>query len=311
MAVLLVGTTKREELCLLRDEVKRLGGDIILAEITDWPGASLTMEPDNSRAVVDTPFDIKEIDGGYFQAPALFRPTFLGRNEFVEAVEDVIPALHRLRDHRSLFESLCRTLETNDVPVLPRLHNHRLQHRKPWQLYRFEQHSLQVPDTVFTNEPDRLREFYDQHDRVIYKPVSKGAQPQELTEDDLTEERLGRLSNAPIQLQEFAPGNDVRVYVLDGEVIGAIRYESDAFSFKVDMANGQSVSVSSASISESVEETAVSAVSAVDLRFGAADIRSSSEGHALLEVNEAPAFAGADLEGDQDIAGAIADFLLG
>jgi glutathione synthase/RimK-type ligase-like ATP-grasp enzyme len=284
--------------------------DVVRLDVTDWPGTTVSWSPQDDHVTFDERIDWGRIDGAYVHPKSLFRSYSVRKFFEVDDVDSVFSAIHCMRDHRTVFESLFRTLESKHIDVLPAPRLLRLQMRKPWQLQQFEKRGLPVPDTVFTNDPDRVREFYDDHDRTVYKPTTFGPPARELTDDDLTDEKLGKLANAPIQLQEFAPGDDVRVYVLDGEIVGAMRYESESYSFKLDRANERSINVEPATVSPELETTAVEGTDAVGLTFGAADIRRSDDDHALLELNEAPAFAAADTEADQSVGEALADYLV-
>lgn len=286
------------------------GVEVVRLDVTDWPGAPLSWSPQDGHATFGDRVNPDRLDGAYVHPKSLFRSYSFRRFFDVEDGDDVLPAIHCMRDHRTVFESLLRTLEAEGVEVVPASGLRTLQMRKPWQLRQFEAHGLPVPDTVFTNDPDRVREFHRDHDRTVYKPTTFGPPARELTEADLTDERLDKLANAPIQLQAFAPGEDVRVYVLDGEVVGAIRYDSESYSFKLDGANDREVSLEPATVSPDVRDTAVRGAEAVGLTFGAADVRRDDDGHVLLEVNEAPAFAAADAQADQSVGEALADYLL-
>lgn len=280
---------------------------MILCDVDDWPGATVSVTPGADEVTLGPSFEYDDVEGAYFHSQALFRPQYR-LHEVDEG--DAVATLNQLREHRSLFKSLCRTLESHGVDVLPRLHNHYMQELKPWQLDRCDSRGIPVPDTVFVNDPQQVREFYERHDRVVYKPVSHGAPPHELTEEDLTQERLEKLATAPVQLQEFVPGDDLRLYVLDGDVVGATRYVSESFSFKVDQREREAVELEPATVSTDVESTAIRAANAVDLRFAAADVRRSETGHALLEVNQSPAFAAADVRAGQRVGEALADCLM-
>jgi glutathione synthase/RimK-type ligase-like ATP-grasp enzyme len=210
-----------------------------------------------------------------------------------------------------MFESLSRIFEHHGADVIPRLSKQRWQDRKPWQLHRFARADLPVPDTLFTNDPEEVRTFFASHDRVVYKPVTRGGMPRVMTEDDLTDEALSRLSTAPVQFQEFVEGTDLRIYALDGEVVGAARYESDQFSFKLDEQDGEEVDAHPAAVSEAIEDTVTRAADLAELQFTAADVRRRPNGtYHLIEVNEAPRFAVPDVRADQNVADALAEYLL-
>lgn len=310
MAILVVSVGDHPEVEYWTGVLEDRGIEFVRLDVTDWPGATVSWSPQDEHATFDERIDWARIEGAYVHPKSLFRSYSVRKFFDVADVDDVFPAIHCMRDHRTVFESLLETLESRSVDVLPRPRRLRLQMRKPWQLQQFEERGLPVPDTVFTNDPDRVREFYADHDRTVYKPTTFGPPARELTDDDLTDDRLGKLANAPIQLQEFVPGDDVRVYVLDGEVVGAIRYDSQSYSFKLDRVNERRVEVEPETVSPEVETTAVEGADAVGLTFGAADVRLSEDDHALLELNEAPAFAAADTRADQSVGEAVADYLV-
>lgn len=313
MSVLLLGHGSSFELDYLADAIEDAGSEPIRRAVPDWSGEPLTVTPGGDDLAVGSPLDYDALDGAYVDVRMLFRPKVTAHLDWfdVGTEDELVSALNRLSDFRSVFESLCRVLESRGITVLPRLHNHYLQERMAWQLDLFERAGLPVPDTVMTTDPDAAVTFCEEHDRVIYKPVTTNAAPAEVTEEDLTPERLAKLRNAPVQFQEFVPGDDLRVYVLDGEVIGAIRYESDRFSFKLDQKAGRSVDAQPASVASAIEDTATRAAELVDLTFGAADVRRRPDGgHALLELNQAPAFAAADEYADQNVTDAVAGYLI-
>ncbi len=310
MTVLLVGA-EFKEIELLRDAIADRGADVHFASVTDWPGETpLTYVP-GEDVVLGSSVAFDDLQGAYVHVHALFHPhNAVSRDEFDTTAPT--SALNGLREHRSVFESLCRELESRGIDVLPKVRNHYLQEHKPWQLSRFEAEGLPVPETIITNDPQEVEAFYESHERAVYKPVAKGAPPSELTEEGVSDERLDALAAAPVQFQKFVEGEDLRVYVLDGEVVGAIRYRSDQFSFKLDQVDGNQVDAVPATLSEAVRRTSIRAADVTDLTFGAVDVRRRSDGgHAILEVNEAPSFAAADLEADQDVTGAVADYLTG
>ncbi|WP_162224182.1 ATP-grasp domain-containing protein [Halorussus salinus] len=279
---------------------------MVLCDASDFPGGAISVSPGGETTVLGSSFAYDDVEGAYFHSQALFRPEY----RLHEVEDDPVATLNRWQDHRSLFKSLCRSFESRGIDVLPRLHNHYMQEMKPWQLERCANRGVPVPDTIFTNSPEEVRRFYERHDRVVYKPVSHGAPPNELTDDDLTDQRLEKLATAPVQLQEFVRGDDLRLYVLDGDVVGATRYVSENFSFKLDQRESKAVDLEPATVSEEVESAAIRAAEAVELQFGAVDVRRSDSEYAVLEVNQSPALAAADIRADQTVGDAVAEYLL-
>lgn len=309
MSVLLVGRGDRVELDLVADAVAARGGRTERIDVTEWPSDTpTTIRPGDDRVTFDDDLPLDEVTGAYVVCHELFRPFDPAHRDRI--ADDVGPALSQLREHRSLFESLARLLERRGATVVPPLDRHHWQDRKPQQLDLFSRAGLPVPDTTFTNDPDEVRAFADRHGRIVYKPVTRKGAPHILDESDLTEDRLARLETAPVQFQAFVPGTDYRVYVVDGEVVGAFRYESERFSFKLDQRAGDEVTTTSVDLGDDVRATAERAVSLAALHFGAVDVRVRPDGsHALFEVNEAPRFAAADVHCELGVADALADVL--
>ena len=312
MVVLVIDSSEQKELSLLTDAIERRGGDAVPCDVEKWPGSNpLTVTAGDDRATFGSQFEYDDVTGAYVNYHRLFRPF---NPRFRDGLKtELVPKLNQLREHRGMFDGLCRILDWHDADVIPRLRNRDWQDRKPWQLHLFETLGLPVPTTLFTNDPDEVRAFYEAHDRVIFKAVTRGGSPHVLTDDDLTADRLEALATAPVQFQEYVGGEDLRVYVLDGEVIGAIRYESDSdnFSFKLDVEEGRDIDVQSATVSDDLVKTVCRAAEVAGLTYAAADVRQRSDGtYTLLELNEAPRFAAADVDAGQDVAGALATLLI-
>lgn len=310
MSIVIIGYGELREFELLADAAERRGGEAVICDVRDWPGeVPLTVRAGAEETVLKTSLAYDDVTGVYVDSYNLFRPY---DSRFRDALDDdLLPALNQIREHRGIFEGLSRIFEHHGANVVPPLSKQRWQDRKPYQLHRFDRANLPVPDTLFTNDPAEVRAFFDVHDRVVYKPVTRGGVPRVLSESDLTDQALSRLATAPVQFQEYVDGVDLRVYVLDGEVVGAARYESDQFSFKLDMQDGEEVDARPADVSPTISDTVTRAADLADLQFTAADVRRRDDGtHDLIELNEAPRFASPDLKADQNVAGALAEYLL-
>lgn len=311
MRVLILGEADLPEVDLLSEAVQRRDGDSVVCDTTDWPGdAPISYRPEEDSIRLGTDVRLDGVSGVYAPPTMLFRPY---RLRFHDALsENPRSTLHQLREHRAMFESVCYTLEERGADVVPPIRQYDWHSRKPWQLTLCNDESLPVPDTLFTNSPDEVVQFYETHDEVVYKPVTRGGSPRKLTEEDLTDDRLADLSTAPVQFQAFVPGDDVRIYFVDEDVVGGIRYVSERFSFKLDMEDGAEVDVEPFVPSGPVEAAVERVATALDLPFGAVDVRwQSNDEFKILEVNDVPRFAAADLQGEQDVAGELASYLVG
>lgn len=65
----------------------------------------------------------------------------------------------------------------------------------------------------------------------VYKPVARGASCKLLKNEDLHLERLRMLNSAPVLFQKLHVGADIRVWILNGNVLCAIEIESDALDY--------------------------------------------------------------------------------
>jgi hypothetical protein len=162
-----------------------------------------------------------------------------------------------------------------------------------------------VPATRWTNDPQAVGAFAADA-RVAYKPVAGGAATRELEADDLAPSRLQQLSHAPVTFQRLLPGEDVRVYVLDGEVIAAIRIVSRALDFR-----GNEERCLSIELPAAVRRQCVRAAEVIGLRFTGMDLKRDASGSLrFLELNSSPMFLGFDARAGTDIAGCLASRLV-
>jgi glutathione synthase/RimK-type ligase-like ATP-grasp enzyme len=162
-----------------------------------------------------------------------------------------------------------------------------------------------VPATRWTNDPSEVRSFAAGA-RVAYKPVSGGAATRELSADDLEPSRLDLLSRAPVAFQSLLPGEDIRVYVLDGEVIAAIRIDARALDFR-----GNEERCVPIELPNFVLQQCVRAAEVIGLRFTGMDLKRDAAGTlCFLELNSSPMFLGFDARAGTDVAGCLAKRLV-
>jgi glutathione synthase/RimK-type ligase-like ATP-grasp enzyme len=208
------------------------------------------------------------------------------------------------RERGDVLTAMLSRWEHNGVPVYnglaagPRM-------TKPFQLALLKEAGLPVPATRWTNDPSTVRSFADGA-RVAYKPVSGGAATRELSADDLAPSRLDLLSRAPVTFQSLLPGEDIRVYVLDGEVIAAIRIISRALDFR-----GQEERCVQIELPMAVRQQCIRAAQVIGLRFTGMDVKRDVAGTLrFLELNGSPMFLGFDARAGTDIAGCLAERLV-
>lgn len=185
------------------------------------------------------------------------------------------------------------------VPIYNRMASN-WRHAKAMQLALLQQAGLPVPETVWTNDPERVRTFAAGR-RVIYKPVAGGAATRELGPEDLTEERLTALRGAPVTFQELLDGENIRVYVLDGEVIACVRVLSESLDYR------QNEDVMELfELPPEDRDRCVRAAEILEMRWTGIDLKRGADGRLrFLELNSSPMFLGFDRNAGTGILDAL------
>lgn len=111
---------------------------------------------------------------------------------------------------------------------------------------------------------------------------------------------------ARIIVQEFikeAGGADIRAFIVDGEVVGAMKRQGKEGEFRSNLHRGGSANI--IELSEEEEHTALVAAKAMGLGVAGVDMLQSSHGPLVLEVNSSPGLEGIEKATGTDIAGKI------
>jgi ribosomal protein S6--L-glutamate ligase len=115
---------------------------------------------------------------------------------------------------------------------------------------------------------------------------------------------------ARVIVQEFikeAGGADIRAFVVDGKVVGAMKRQGKQGEFRSNLHRGGTAEIIKLSPEE--EETAVKAAKALNLGVAGVDMLQSSRGPLILEVNSSPGLEGIERATHMDIAGEIISYL--
>lgn len=109
---------------------------------------------------------------------------------------------------------------------------------------------------------------------------------------------------ANILVQEFikeAQGEDIRCFVIDGKVVGAIQRKAAKGEFRANLHLGGTASATKVTAEE--KKIAIKAVKAMDLVVAGVDIIRSNDGPKVLEINSSPGLEGIEDVTGKDIAG--------
>jgi len=111
-------------------------------------------------------------------------------------------------------------------------------------------------------------------------------------------------------LQEFieeAKGADVRIFVVDDEVVGVMQRQAKEGDFRSNLHRGATSKV--VPITAEEEAAAKKAASILGLKVAGVDMLRSSRGPLILEVNASPGLEGIETTTGVDIAGKIISFI--
>lgn len=259
----------------------RLGARVVFVDTSAFPEtASLSLE---DGAVTFEGEDLTSIRSVYVKSVALSVPLF-----DVESLKQRrLPSWPRRwaaeRERHALMTSAFRVLEARGAHVVNPVSKFELHLMKPLQREMLASAGVRVPASLTTNDPQAVIRFADQHGGVIYKPLAGGALVRALGPEDV--KRLKSLRTAPVFFQQRIIGDEWRVTVLDGAVVGAY---SIAIRGTVDVREVLH-RAKKKTPPKDVAKISIAAAKALGLTFTSVDVRVDSQGRPwVLECNPTP-----------------------
>jgi glutathione synthase/RimK-type ligase-like ATP-grasp enzyme len=246
-----------------------------------------------------------EIDGGLV--------TRDGRELALDAVTGVLVRPDgRVTTAESIVavQSLNAWTELTDAVVLNRPSASASNRSKPYQLGLIAEAGFAVPDTLVTTDPDDVRAFCAEHDRVVYKSVSGVRSIVRMLGREHWS-RLRDVTTCPTQFQEFVPGIDYRVHVV-GQDVYTCQIESGATDYRYAALSGLATTVEVADLPDPEAERCVTLARSLGVALAGIDLRLDPSGAWwCFEVNTAPGFIWFEQHTGLPIAAAVASVLGG
>jgi hypothetical protein len=251
---------------------------------------------DGELSLVGERFALGEFTGIYARlmdwAPPLGAP---GRDPAV---------LKRRRAH----DALLTWLELSPARVVNRPAPMGSNSSKPYQSQLIRKHDFAVPDTLVTNDPDLVLEFWERHQQVIFKSISSVRSIVRV----LREEDRGRLEAVlwcPTQFQKRVDGQNVRVHVV-GQAIFASAIATDAVDYRYAHREGHRAEVHEIDLPDDLSHRCVRLAESLELPFAGIDLIIGTDGLVYcLEVNPSPAFSYYEEQTGQPISQELAVYL--
>ncbi len=173
-----------------------------------------------------------------------------------------------------------------------------------------------LPKTVFTNYSKNVESVIDSVGGVpVVIKLLEGTQGLGVVLADSKKAATSVLEafnglKARVIVQEFikeSGGADIRAFVVDGKVVGAMKRQGKTGEFRSNLHRGGSSQI--IELSDAEEKAAVRSAKALNLGVAGVDMLQSSRGPLVLEVNSSPGIEGIERATHIDIAGEIIDFL--
>lgn len=175
---------------------------------------------------------------------------------------------------------------------------------------------LNLPKTAFTNyskDSSRILDQVGKHPYVI--KLLEGTQGVGVV---LAENRSAAESvleafqglKARVIVQEFieeAKGADVRAFVVDGQVVGAMKRQAKEGEFRSNLHRGGTAEL--ITLTEDEEYAALKAARVLKLGIAGVDMLQSKSGPMIMEVNSSPGLEGIEAATGKDIARSIIRFV--
>ncbi len=239
-------------------------------------GTAFTLEVDGNALALD------EV------AAAYLRP--YDSRLYGDGVADVAAGVHHL-----VYE----WAEGSDATIVNRPSAEASNHSKLLQASAIRTAGFETPESLVTNEPERILAFHARHGSVIYKSLSSVRSiVAELDPNLLPAGPMG-----PAFLQQRIRGTNVRVHVV-GDKTFACAIESDGVDYRY-----ASSKIAAVTLPANVAATCVTLTARLKLLLAGIDLIAAEDGGAwyCLEANPSPAFTAFDH--DNAIARALADLL--
>jgi hypothetical protein len=177
---------------------------------------------------------------------------------------------------------------------------------KPAALARVQALGLPVPETLLTNDPDGVLDFFSKHRAAIFKPVQGGAHTLRLTEEFLTPENLANLRLAPLTLQQEIKGTNIRVFI-----IGEQHFACEIASSQIDFRDDETPIIKKIELPDEVIAQSHAAAQALHLVWAGIDYRRDANGtYYFLEANPSPMFYGFEQASGLPITEALCHYLM-
>jgi glutathione synthase/RimK-type ligase-like ATP-grasp enzyme len=304
--ILFCGIPSEPSLGLVLDEVKRLGTPFLMMNQRRFETVKIEFSLHNGSisgwlAYEENYYRLEDFYAVYNRIMD-FR--------YLPELEKETPDSLKSEHFRIQHDAFIRWCEIANARVVNRSSPMGSNYSKPYQSQMIREHAFLIPETLVTNEPDMVYEFYRKHKKVIYKSICNiRSIVQPLLDEDI--KRLNRIRFCPVQFQQFIDGTNVRVHVI-GKTAIATSITSEVTDYRYTYMHGKEESLHAMTLENTLYEKCVNLAISLGLDFAGIDLIITPDNQVYcLEVNPSPAFSYYESYTGQPVALAVAKYLAG
>lgn len=166
------------------------------------------------------------------------------------------------------------------------------------QLNKLHRARLPMPRTCITSSPEIALSFIDSVGEAVCKPVRGGSYCRYVDQD--VKAHLARITAEPVIFQEKIEGEDIRVNMLDGQLLSAhvIKTSSpDVLDYRTDPAyDAGTAEYELIELPQAVINDCQLAMETLGLRFSGIDLKYHQGRYVFIECNSMPAYMDIELK---------------
>ena len=307
MRIGIFGSTNDQQCKAIAHHLQKKGAEVVLVESStikdggDWAFDG-DFHYDGSR--------LDDVGAWYLRYIMLPYPFPFQHNDELFLFRDWYVKMMQKREHYAFQLSMMLIQGLRGVPVLNPPQCGAVMQFKPFQIAAAQGAGLTVPKTLITNSMDRVLRFRDRVEDVVYKPSMGGGLCKPFTEDDL--DRLDVLVRSPVTFQERIEGNSVRLTMVGGEIVSAVRVVADTLDYRSSPEyQAGEVQYERVEVPDAIREQTLRLMINCGLFFTGADfvVRDSGE-WVFLEANRSPVYLEIERKTGAPISEALATLLL-
>lgn len=178
---------------------------------------------------------------------------------------------------------------------------------KPAADLRLRAAGIPTPRCLVTDDPAAVRRFVAAVGETVRKPIAGGGACVAVDPERLTDADLIGLVAAPTLFQERIQGDDLRIYVVDGEVVAAAHIHTTEIDYR-----GHEDDVVAFAPDDGLTELCQRVAATLGLVFTGIDVKRGSDGRlTVLDTNPSPMFLGVERRTGAPIGDRLVARLLG